>query len=121
MLPCCRWVGHQTLGRAQMGLGEVELAARSFQVSSGWVVNGLFKFVFVFQIFCSVVPTHTSPCDVLQEAVHLNPSDEELRKDDLEWAVGLQRERDARLQEAGSCDDVTSDGSQNPNLVKLRT
>ena len=58
---------------------------------------------------------------MFQEAVHLNPSDEELRKDDLEWAVGLLRQRDTRLQEAGSGDDVTSDGSQNPNLVKLRT
>ena len=58
---------------------------------------------------------------MLQEAVHLNPGDEELRKDDLEWAVGLLRQRDSRLQEAGSCDDNPSDGSQNPNLVKLRT
>ena len=47
---------------------------------------------------------------VLQEAVHLNPGDEELRRDDLEWAVGLLRQRDARVQEAGSCDDITSDG-----------
>ena len=58
---------------------------------------------------------------MLQEAVHLNPSDEELRKDDLEWAVGLLRQRDTRLQEAGSGDDSPSDGRQNPNLVKLRT
>ena len=58
---------------------------------------------------------------MLQAAVHLNPGDEELRRDDLEWAVGLLRQRDSRLQEAGSCDDTTSDGSQNPNLVKLRT
>ena len=57
----------------------------------------------------------------MQEAVHLNPSDEELRRDDLEWAVGLLRQRDTRLQEAGSGDDNPSDGSQNPNLVKLRT
>ena len=57
----------------------------------------------------------------MQEAVHLNPGDEELRRDDLEWAVGLLRQRDSRLQEAGSCDDGPSDGSQNPNLVKLRT
>ena len=57
----------------------------------------------------------------MQEAVHLNPGDEELRKDDLEWAVGLLRQRDARLQEAGSSCDISSDGSQNPNLVKLRT
>ena len=56
------FIGHQTLGRAQMGLGEVELAVKSFQ-----------------------------------KAVHLNPDDEELRKDDLEWALGLLKQRDEKL------------------------
>ena len=56
------FIGHQTLGRAQMGLGEVDLAVKSFQ-----------------------------------KAVHLNPDDEELRKDDLEWALGLLKQRDEKL------------------------
>lgn len=50
------WEGHQTLGRAQLGLGEINLAQRSFQI-----------------------------------ALHLNPADEELRKNDLRWVLKLQK------------------------------
>eukprot|EP00090_Calanus_glacialis_P023571 TRINITY_DN36437_c0_g1_i1.p1 TRINITY_DN36437_c0_g1~~TRINITY_DN36437_c0_g1_i1.p1 ORF type:complete len:201 (+),score=64.08 TRINITY_DN36437_c0_g1_i1:39-641(+) len=76
------WVGHQTLGRAQMGIGEVKLALRSFQV-----------------------------------ALHLNPDSEELREDDLRWAVGLLKEKD---------DKDNTDASQEmeeakSNSVKFRS
>merc|ERR1719508_721117 len=50
------WEGFQTLGRAQLGLGEIKLARRSFQI-----------------------------------ALHLNPADEELRKNDLRWVVKLYK------------------------------
>jgi len=50
------WEGFQTLGRAQLGLGEIKLARRSFQI-----------------------------------ALHLNPADEELRKNDLRWVVKLHK------------------------------
>ena len=75
------WVGYQTLGRAQMGVGEVKLALKNFQV-----------------------------------AVHLNPEDEELRKDDLGWAVNLLKEKE--IQEL----TITSEDDENRYLgsVKLR-
>ena len=47
-----------------MGLGEVELAVKSFQ-----------------------------------KAVHLNPSDEELRRDDLEWALSVLKQRDEKMNQ----------------------
>lgn len=53
------WAGYQTLGRAQLGLGQLEQARISFQ-----------------------------------KAVHLNPEDEELRREDLDWVLGLLRHRD---------------------------
>ncbi|XP_052774535.1 tetratricopeptide repeat protein 33-like [Mya arenaria] len=48
------WIGHQTLGRAFLGMGEVRKAIQSFS-----------------------------------RAVHLNPANQELREDDLLWAVSL--------------------------------
>ena len=75
------WVGYQTLGRAQMGIGEVKLAMRSFQM-----------------------------------ALHLNPVDEELRKDDLEWAVGLLREK-GRVEDTDGTEEIEK---SNLNSVKLR-
>ena len=93
------FIGHQTLGRAQMGLGEVELAVKSFQ-----------------------------------KAVHLNPDDEELRKDDLEWALGLLKQRDEKLisenTETGENTNTSTILENNENchqsdkkdsLVKLRS
>ena len=77
------WVGYQTLGRAQMGIGEVKLALRNFQV-----------------------------------AVHLNPADEELRKDDLEWAVDLLRDKE-RVDETANTNSEEI-GKPNLNSVKLR-
>lgn len=48
------WVGLQTLGRAQLGLGEVDLAVKTFS-----------------------------------RAVHIRPDQQELWREDLQWAVGL--------------------------------
>lgn len=70
-----------------MGLGEVELAVKSFQ-----------------------------------KAVHLNPGDEELRKDDLEWALSILKQRDEKLTgETGENDLVPSQSNKKDNLVKLRS
>ena len=93
------FIGHQTLGRAQMGLGEVELAVKSFQ-----------------------------------KAVHLNPDDEELRKDDLEWALGLLKQRDEKLmsentetvENTNTSTFLENDGNchqsdKKDSLVKLRS
>eukprot|EP00092_Neocalanus_flemingeri_P038131 GFUD01041503.1.p1 GENE.GFUD01041503.1~~GFUD01041503.1.p1 ORF type:complete len:201 (-),score=70.43 GFUD01041503.1:266-868(-) len=75
------WVGYQTLGRAQMGIGEVKLALRSFQV-----------------------------------ACHINPAEEELRKDDLEWAADLLREK-GKVEETPNTEEIAK---ANLNSVKLR-
>jgi len=48
------WIAHQTLGRANLGIGEVKLALGCFS-----------------------------------RALHLNPADEELLKDDLLWSLEL--------------------------------
>ena len=74
------WVGHQTLGRAQMGLGEVAMAVRSFE-----------------------------------RALHLNPGNEELRREDLEWAVSLLRQKQG--VEAGE----TAESQPAAGLTKLRS
>ena len=69
-----------------MGLGEVELALKSFQ-----------------------------------KAVHLNPGDQELRKDDLEWALSILKQRDEKLTgDLGENDLVPSQSNETDNLVKLR-
>ena len=83
-------------GRAQMGLGEVELAVKSFQ-----------------------------------RAVHLNPEDEELRREDLEWAVGLLRHSEQMKQSLESTDnsvhddnttaDTTDKDKKNSTMIKCRT
>ena len=91
------FIGHQTLGRAQMGLGEVDLAVKSFQ-----------------------------------KAVHLNPDDEELRKDDLDWALGLLKKKDEKIRsqntETGENTSTLTENNENSikndmkdNLVKLRS
>ena len=81
------YIGHQTLGRAQMGLGEVELAVKSFQ-----------------------------------KAVHLNPDDEELRKDDLEWALSILKQKDEKIvSEMGENSLVLSQSKVKDNFVKLRS
>ena len=73
-----------------MGLGEVELAVKSFQ-----------------------------------RAVHLNPDDEELRKEDLDWAVGLLKHSEQMkesLETAEDSDNVTADKDKDSSkLVKCRT
>ena len=69
-----------------MGLGEVELAVKSFQ-----------------------------------KAVHLNPDDEELRKDDLEWALSILKQKDEKIvSEIGENSLVSSQSKEKDNLVKLR-
>ena len=78
------WVGHQTLGRAQIGLGEVGLAVKSFE-----------------------------------RAVHLNPADEELRRDDLDWAVSLLRDKQ-KLDDGETSQTSLGEASQS-RLTKLRT
>ena len=78
------WVGHQTLGRAQMGLGEVGMAVRSFE-----------------------------------RALHLNPADQELREDDLQWAVSLLREKQRQESEETSVCGQTE--GINSKLTKLRS
>ena len=69
-----------------MGLGEVELAVKSFQ-----------------------------------KAVHLNPSDEELRRDDLEWALSVLKQRDEKMNGENGEGRVTDSNEKNDNLVKLRS
>ena len=69
-----------------MGLGEVELAVKSFQ-----------------------------------KAVHLNPSDEELRRDDLEWALSVLKQRDEKMNGENGEGRVTDTNRRNDNLVKLRS
>ena len=69
-----------------MGLGEVELAVKSFQ-----------------------------------KAVHLNPSDEELRRDDLEWALSVLKQRDEKMNGENGEGRVTDTNEKNENLVKLRS
>ena len=76
------WVGHQTLGRAQMGLGEVAMAVKSFE-----------------------------------RALHLNPDNEELRREDLEWAVTLLRQKQT---ETGT-GTPQSQSAPAPGLTKLRS
>jgi len=84
------YIGHQTLGRAQMGLGEVQLAVKSFQ-----------------------------------KAVHLNPDDQDLRKNDLEWAMDLLNQKDQKIKNEteteSSNDDEKEQGKINDKLVKLRS
>ena len=78
-----------------MGLGEVELAVKSFQ-----------------------------------KAVHLNPEDEELRREDLEWAVGLlkhseQMKESLETTTTEAKGDISvvgqTDKDKDSNLVKCRT
>ena len=69
-----------------MGLGEVELAVKSFQ-----------------------------------KAVHLNPSDEELRRDDLEWALSVLKQRDEKMNGENGEGRVTDTNERNDNMVKLRS
>jgi len=84
------FIGLQTLGRAQMGLGEVELAVRSFA-----------------------------------SAVHLNPGDMELRKDDLEWALDLLKQKRQNNENGIEEDTVVKADSEDKksieHLVKIRT
>ena len=71
-----------------MGLGEVQLAVKSFQ-----------------------------------KAVHLNPADQELRKNDLEWAMDLLNQKDQKIKndtETESSNEVEM-GRINDKLVKLRS
>ena len=80
------WVGHQTKGRAQMGLGEVAMAVRSFQV-----------------------------------ALHLRPDNEELRREDLQWAVGLLRQKQGLEAGTGGAVEDSGSGRQTQKLTKLRS
>lgn len=89
------WVAHQTLGRARLQLGEIQMALRSF---------------------CS--------------AVHLNPADEELRKEDLLYTLQLLRKKrvaEESAKEAPVCFDedgnvveVQDDETAKPELVRCR-
>lgn len=77
------WVGFQTLGRAQLALGEVKLALRSFSV-----------------------------------AFHLNPGDEELFHDDLNWVVELLRRKAlTELEQKIS----TSHEEEGPKIIEIDT
>jgi len=73
-----------------MGLGEVQLAVKSFQ-----------------------------------KAVHLNPDDQDLRKNDLEWAMDLLNQKDKKMKnetESESSNDAEKEqGKINDKLVKLRS
>ena len=73
-----------------MGLGEVQLAVKSFQ-----------------------------------KAVHLNPADQDLRKNDLEWAMDLLNQKDKKIknetESKSSNDDEKEQGKINDKLVKLRS
>ena len=73
-----------------MGLGEVQLAVKSFQ-----------------------------------KAVHLNPDDQDLRKNDLEWAMDLLNQKDQKIknetESKSSNDDEKEQGKINDKLVKLRS
>ena len=77
-----------------MGLGEVQLAVKSFQ-----------------------------------KAVHLNPDDQDLRKNDLEWALDLLKQKDikeknenfAEPEPTNDGDSELEQGESKDKLVKLRT
>ena len=73
-----------------MGLGEVQLAVKSFQ-----------------------------------KAVHLNPADQDLRKNDLEWAMDLLNQKDQKIKnetESESSNDAEKEqGKIYDKLVKLRS
>jgi len=57
-----------------------------------------------------------------QKAVHLNPDDEELRKDDLEWALSILKQKDEKIvSEIGENSLVSSQSEEKDNLVKLRS
>ena len=57
-----------------------------------------------------------------QKAVHLNPDDEELRKDDLEWALSILKQKDEKIDsEMGENGLVSSQSKDKDNLVKLRS
>jgi len=69
------YVAHQTLGRAQMGYGDVETGVKSFS-----------------------------------KAVHLQPDDSELWREDLLWAWKLRNQK--RQQEREECDSTTTQESR---------
>ena len=77
-----------------MGLGEVQLAVKSFQ-----------------------------------KAVHLNPDDQDLRKNDLEWALDLLKQKDIKEKNVNFVEpEPTNDGDSEleqgeskDKLVKLRS
>ena len=71
-----------------MGLGEVQLAVKSFQ-----------------------------------KAVHLNPDDQDLRKNDLEWAMDLLNQKDQKIKNETESKSSNDDemGKINDKLVKLRS
>ena len=77
-----------------MGLGEVQLAVKSFQ-----------------------------------KAVHLNPDDQDLRKNDLEWALDLLKQKDlketndndAASHDDGDIDSEIKKGEIKDKLVKFRS
>ena len=72
-----------------MGLGEVQLAVKSFQ-----------------------------------KAVHLNPDDQDLRKNDLEWALDLLKQKDIKEKDDNAVDtnDVDSEKWESKDkLVKFRS
>ena len=112
---------HQTLGRAQLGLGEVKLAVRSFSVAlhlnpadevGDWRLFGLFG---MFEKRCF--------------------SSQELRLEDLSWAVKLNeeyrklasseetldtvRDNSALIARLGDCDSEDGDKTSD-KLVKIR-
>lgn len=78
------WVAQQTLGRAHLGLGHLELARIAFQ-----------------------------------KAVHLNPEEQELRKEDLAWVVGLLRHREAADRQV-ELERVEQEQGQDTVLVRSR-
>lgn len=78
------WVAQQTLGRAHLGLGHLELARIAFQ-----------------------------------KAVHLNPAEQELRKEDLAWVVGLLRHREAADRQE-ELERVEQEQGQDTVLVRSR-
>ena len=87
------WVtARQTLGRAQLGIGEVHMVSCNpniLDTRQNTKYNNLYS----------------QALRNFEKGVHLDPSDQEMWSDDLHWAWGLAKEKEKREREGGNKDD----------------